>query len=116
MKQNAEFRREKASKKPVELDNSDIFYLSMSKADKKLPEIHQARIKMELCRLVTEAQIKNAQSRTNSTPENNLTELASTRSTPVQSSSYSPSFSTLLSTHDYNEFLPECSSAAMWRS
>ena len=59
MKNNAVMRADRAAqnKKP-ELDEVDMFYLSMAKTVKKLPQIDQAKIRMKLCQLVSEAEIR----------------------------------------------------------
>ncbi|KAH0818709.1 hypothetical protein GEV33_004082 [Tenebrio molitor] len=63
MKQNAELRKSKILKKQADLDDSDMFYLSMSKAAKTSPKIAQASVRMEVCKLVSEAQIRHFQHR-----------------------------------------------------
>lgn len=58
---NASMQKEKDLKKLdiPNLDSTEMFYLSMAKTVKKLPIIEQARIRMELCRLISEAEIRN---------------------------------------------------------
>ncbi|KAB0800405.1 hypothetical protein PPYR_06145 [Photinus pyralis] len=65
MKKNAEQRMKKAdAKENSKLDESDMFYLSMSKNAKKLPEMDQAWIRLEICKLVSEAQMRHLQGQT----------------------------------------------------
>lgn len=61
---NASIQKEKDLKKLdiPNLDSTEMFYLSMAKTVKKLPIIEQARIRMELCRLISEAEIRNLSS------------------------------------------------------
>jgi hypothetical protein len=60
MKANANFRREKFEQKHAvpQSDEREMFYLSMAKIVKRLPSTDQARIRMELCRIVVGAEIK----------------------------------------------------------
>ncbi|KAL1509994.1 hypothetical protein ABEB36_004654 [Hypothenemus hampei] len=61
MKNNAELRAKCArptSENGNNLDETDMFYLSMSKTVKRLPQIEQAKIRMKLCQLIYEAEIK----------------------------------------------------------
>jgi hypothetical protein len=60
MKANANFRKEKFEQKHAipQFDETDMFYLSMAKIAKRLPSTDQARSRMEVCRMVSEAEIK----------------------------------------------------------
>ncbi|CAG5029833.1 unnamed protein product [Parnassius apollo] len=52
-------------KKKQELDEVDTFFLSMSKTMKKLPRLDQIRIKMDLLKAISEAEIKQLESQQN---------------------------------------------------
>jgi hypothetical protein len=60
MKANANFRKEKFEQKHVvpQFDETEMFCWSMGKIAKRLPSIDQARIRMELCCMVSEAEVK----------------------------------------------------------
>ncbi|CAG5039520.1 unnamed protein product [Parnassius apollo] len=51
--------------KKQELDDLDTFFLSMSKTMKKLPRLDQIRIKMDLLKAISEAEIKPLESQKN---------------------------------------------------
>ncbi|KAL1509242.1 hypothetical protein ABEB36_004008 [Hypothenemus hampei] len=61
MKQNASMRMKRYENKPEtkELDEVDMFYLSMTKTVKRLSHLEQAKIRMTLCQLVSEAEIRS---------------------------------------------------------
>lgn len=64
MKENAELRKAKyqnVSKSADQsmLDETDMFYLSMAKTVKRLPPIEQATIRMQLCTMISEAEIRH---------------------------------------------------------
>lgn len=60
MKQNASRRMSRYEEsKSKDLDETDLFYLSMAKTVKRLPALEQAKIRMTLCKLVSEAEIRN---------------------------------------------------------
>lgn len=44
----------------LDLDESDLFYLSMSRAAKQLHKIEQAQIRLNICKQITEAQIRES--------------------------------------------------------
>lgn len=41
-----------------ELDENDLFFLSMSRMMKKLPQVNQSKIRFEICKMISEAEIK----------------------------------------------------------
>ncbi|CAH1367886.1 unnamed protein product [Tenebrio molitor] len=97
MKQNAPLRKSKTLKKQGDLDDSDMFYLSMSKVAKTLPKIAQASVRMEVCKLVSEAQIRHFQYRSqfaSSTPHTTHSSTSSS-SFPFSPSPTSPQASNL---------------------
>jgi hypothetical protein len=121
MKQNAELRKSKILKKQADLDDSDMFYLStsMSKAAKTLPKIAQASVRMKVCKLVSEAQIRHFQHRSqfaSSTPNSPHTTSSSTSSCRF---TFSPSLTSTqasnLSTSRQDEWSPEYTSGSLWR-
>jgi hypothetical protein len=119
MKQNAELRKSKILKKQADLDDSDMFYLSMSKAAKTLPEIAQASVRMEVSKLVSEAQIRHFQHRSQllrpvqTVPTPLLVQLVLCRFT------FSPSLTSTqasnLSTPRQDEWSLEYTSGSLWR-
>lgn len=48
-----------------DLDDTDMFFLSMSRMTKKLPQIDQARIKLDLSNSVLQAELKNSTAQEN---------------------------------------------------
>uniref|UniRef100_A0A6P7FTP1 Uncharacterized protein LOC114333893 n=1 Tax=Diabrotica virgifera virgifera TaxID=50390 RepID=A0A6P7FTP1_DIAVI len=58
MKKNAENYMKRYDNDVNNLDEVDMFYLSMAKTVKKLPPLEQAKIRMTLCQLVSEAEIR----------------------------------------------------------
>ncbi|CAG9769878.1 unnamed protein product [Ceutorhynchus assimilis] len=68
MKKKLELRIQKVSQRPENspllnnLNETDMFYLSMSKTVQKLPPLEQVHIRMELCRLVSEAEMSQLKS------------------------------------------------------
>ncbi|XP_031333090.1 uncharacterized protein LOC116163316 [Photinus pyralis] len=60
MKRNAEMRI-KRHENDIKHDEVDMFYLSMAKTVKRLPQLEQANIRMALCQLVSEAEIRGLQ-------------------------------------------------------
>lgn len=65
MKHNASMRMKRYETEKNEnqtesknLDEVDMFYLSMAKTVKRLPQLEQAKIRMALCQLVSEAEIR----------------------------------------------------------
>lgn len=61
MKRNAAIREKRYDNKPPvkDLDEVDMFYLSMAKTVKRLSKLEQAKIRMTLCQLVSEAEIRS---------------------------------------------------------
>lgn len=72
LKENAELRRSRYQKIPKSaedqstLDEIDMFYLSMAKTVKRLPPIEQATIRMKLCTMISEAEIRQMRTQTQS--------------------------------------------------
>ncbi|XP_035209649.1 uncharacterized protein LOC118184107 [Stegodyphus dumicola] len=65
-KRKINFRRDRVVERPVSNtvhDETEMFFLSISETVKRLPPIDQAKIKMELCKLVYEAEIRQLESR-----------------------------------------------------
>lgn len=83
MKKNADLRSQKLSQRPENntlssnLNETDMFYLSMSKTVQKLPPFEQVRIRMELCRLVSEAEMSQLKSLNDNQRSNNQSALPS---------------------------------------
>lgn len=62
MKENAAMRKKRYQEQPkMDLDETDMFYLSMAKTVKRLPPIEQANIRMQFCELVSKAEIRTLQ-------------------------------------------------------
>lgn len=74
MKSSHDFRLQKQQNKlqEKEMDKTDMFFLSMSKALKKLPSLDQSKIKLYLHTAIAQAQIRilEAQDRVRRTPIN----------------------------------------------
>ncbi|XP_050316202.1 uncharacterized protein LOC126750595 [Anthonomus grandis grandis] len=95
MKQNAEARNERRNKinsdsPSSNLDEVDMFYLSMAKTVKRLPQREQAYIRMEFCRMVSEAEIRNLDAKSlpvsvTISTDNQSTSTSSLQSTPLHS-------------------------------
>lgn len=56
MRANSNFRREKYEKKAYNM-NVEMFYLSMAKIAKRLPKAKEAKLRMEICNKVSEAEL-----------------------------------------------------------
>jgi len=54
MRANSNFRREKYEKKD---DEVKMFYFSMAKIAKRLPKAKEAKLRMEICNKVSEAEL-----------------------------------------------------------
>lgn len=68
LKNKSELEMQRAENKfSNNLNATDMFYLSMSRTIQKLPELDQVRIRMELCKLVSDTEICQiqAQAQTN---------------------------------------------------
>ncbi|XP_049778732.1 uncharacterized protein LOC126175795 [Schistocerca cancellata] len=48
-----------AASGPEAMDDTEMFFLSMAKTVKKLPRVERVRIRMDLCRMVSEAELRN---------------------------------------------------------
>jgi len=57
MRSNAIFRREKYEKKAYNHDEVELFYLSMAKIARRLPKAKEAKLRMEVCNKVSEAEL-----------------------------------------------------------
>lgn len=59
MKSNAAFRREKYEKRAYNMnhDEVELFYLSMAKIAKRLPKAKEAKLRMEICNRVSQAEL-----------------------------------------------------------
>ncbi|KAL4142501.1 hypothetical protein QTP88_004947 [Uroleucon formosanum] len=58
MRANSNFRREKYEKKAyMNHDEVEMFYLSMAKIAKRLPKAKEAKLRMEICNKVSEAEL-----------------------------------------------------------
>jgi len=58
MRANSNFRREKYEKKEyMNHDEVEMFYLGMAKIAKRLPKAKEAKLRMEICNKVSEAEL-----------------------------------------------------------
>ncbi len=88
MKQNTAARQNRSTemqKLPKELDEVEMFYLSMAKTVKRLPKIEQAKIRSKFCYIVSQAEIEMIQQ--NPTPPSYTlySSITSPNSIPTQS-------------------------------
>lgn len=68
LKDNTTCRTERREENKVleithnQMDDVEMFYMSMAKIAKRLPKIEEARLRQEVCRLVSDAEIKHLES------------------------------------------------------
>lgn len=61
MKSSHDLRVHKHHSKQQDMDETDLFFLSMSKALKKLPKLDQTKIKLDLHTAISQAEIRDLQ-------------------------------------------------------
>lgn len=123
MKENAAIRKMKREEKIIKpkvptvfdnMDETDIFFLSMSKMTKQLPQVEQAKIKLLLSNSVLQAEIRNTSAPTVSLPfpSPNLSEAATSSSQYSAISSeesqlhYKPTIGEMLNMSHELEYFP----------
>lgn len=98
MKSSHELRLQKTQNKQQdkEMDDSDLFFLSMSKAVKKLPKLEQSKIKLDLHTAISQAEIRflEAQDQIRRTPIHITRQIISQPQQQGQQSQGHPSTST----------------------
>jgi hypothetical protein len=57
MRSNATFKREKYEKNNYNMNQVELFYLSMAKIAMSLPKAKEAKLRMEVCNKVSEAEL-----------------------------------------------------------
>lgn len=123
MKENAAIRKMKREEKIIKpkvptvfgnMDETDIFFLSMSKMTKQLPQVEQAKIKLLLSNYVLQAEIRNTSAPAVSLPISspNLSEAAtssshySTISSEESQLHYKPTIGEMLNMSHELEYFP----------
>ncbi|PSN31944.1 hypothetical protein C0J52_21413 [Blattella germanica] len=82
MKENASFRKFTYEKHSTEMDDNDMFFLSMAKMTKTLPPLEQAQIKLQLSNSVLETQIRMISSESYKFSSVNLNSSETTETNP----------------------------------
>lgn len=97
MKENAELRKSRYKNVPKSagdqstLDEIDMFFLSMAKTVKRLSPIEQATIKMKICTLISETEIRQMKGQAGFQPyQTGIPLLSSSSSTSTASTSNQP--------------------------
>lgn len=68
MRSSSDLRLQKQQSKQHDMDETDLFFLSMSKAVKELPKLDQTKIKLDLHTAISQAEIRKLQAQVHFSP------------------------------------------------